>query len=113
MSKVKFEKLELLYLGNNDIADISVFNKVNFKGLKLLDLKQNHIANINSFDINIFQNLEELNLGHNNINSSLHSTTISLLKSSVSMFPNKMCVLNFIVKIFLFFMIKIINILFI
>ena len=84
LSKVKFEKLELLYLGNNDITDISVFEKVNFKGLKLLDLKQNHIANINSFDSNIFQNLEELNLGHNNINSSLHSTTISLLKSSVS-----------------------------
>ncbi len=83
-SKVKLEKLETLYLGNNDIIDITVFEKVNFKGLKLLDLKQNYIDNINSFNNNIFENLEELNLGHNNINSSLHSTTISLLKSTIS-----------------------------
>lgn len=82
--KVKFEKLETLYLGNNDIQDITVFEKVNFKGLKLLDLKQNHIENISLFDNNIFENLEELNLGHNNIDNSLHSTTITLLKSHIS-----------------------------
>ena len=47
LEKVKFEKLEILYLsGNYELSDINILEKVNFKELKELDLSWNNISDI-------------------------------------------------------------------
>ena len=44
LEKVKFEKLEILYLIANKITDINILEKVNFKNLKKLYLCNNRIS---------------------------------------------------------------------
>ena len=43
LEKIKFDKLEILWLSSNHIPDISVLEKVNFKNLKSLGLAMNKI----------------------------------------------------------------------
>ena len=46
---MNFKELKELYLRNNDISDIKVFEKVKFDKLEILDLSKNNIDNcINS-----------------------------------------------------------------
>ena len=61
------EKLEILLLNNNKIADISVLEKVKFEALKELNLSKNIIANIKVLAKVKFDKLEILDLGNNQI----------------------------------------------
>ena len=46
LEKVKFKKLDKLWLGNNKITDINILEKVNFKELIKLNLTNNNIFDI-------------------------------------------------------------------
>ena len=47
LEKIKFEKLEELELGGNNILNIDIFEKINFKELKQLGLSKNKFSDIN------------------------------------------------------------------
>ena len=60
LAKVKFNKLEKLYLGGNEISNnINILENVNFQELKKLDLRDNNITGI--------KELENVNLKFKNI----------------------------------------------
>ena len=67
LKNFKCEKLEILYLNKNKIADISVLEKVNFIKLKTLNLTDNIISNIKVLEKVKFQELEVLDLSNNQI----------------------------------------------
>ena len=67
LSKVKFEKLEILSLNNNKIADIDVLGEVNFKKLNVLYMNYNNISDIKVLEKAKFDNLEILSLNNNKI----------------------------------------------
>ena len=63
-------KLNSLYLSNNKITDMTVFNQENiFGNLINLDLSYNNIININILTDCNFPNLEKLDLSHNEISN--------------------------------------------
>ena len=67
---MKFEKLEVLYLGSNKISNINVLEKVNFKELKKLYLSYNkNIPDIKVLTKINFEKLEVLMLDSNNISN--------------------------------------------
>ena len=59
LAKIKFKDLNKLYLGSNEISDISVLEKVNFKGLKELNLSYNKISDISVLEKVNFKELKE------------------------------------------------------
>ena len=67
LEKVKFEKLEKLFLDNNKIYDINVLSKVRLKELKELYLNGNNISNIEILEKVNFPNLQILDLSCNKI----------------------------------------------
>ena len=67
LAEAKFDKLEELNLGNNNIWNINDLEKMNFKELKKLQLYNNDIENIKVLEKVKFDKLEELNLGFNDI----------------------------------------------
>ena len=67
LEKAKFEKLEILDLGNNDIEDINILEKVNFNELKELYLYNNKIFDLKVLSIVKLQKLEILSLSDNSI----------------------------------------------
>ena len=62
LEKVKFEKLEKLYLSENKIVDINILENVNFKELNELDLSGNTISDIKVLEKVKFEKLEKLDL---------------------------------------------------
>jgi len=67
LENAKFEKLEILNLGNNKIFYINILEKVNFKGLKELYLYNNIISDIKVFENVKFYELKILDLSYNKI----------------------------------------------
>ena len=67
LEKIKFEKLEKLYLDNNKISDISILEKVRYKELKELCLNGNNITNIEILEKVNFPKIEALDLSCNKI----------------------------------------------
>ena len=78
---MKFEKLEILNLGGNEISDINILEKVKFKELKELDLYSNNISDIKVLENVKFEKLEKLNLSWNNIDLAKNNSIILKLKS--------------------------------
>ena len=67
LSKLKYNKLQILYLDNNLISDINVFADVNFPLIEEIDLSKNSISDINVLSKVKFNELKELYLCDNNI----------------------------------------------
>ena len=67
LSKLKYNKLKILYLDNNLISDINVFADVNFPLIEEIDLSKNVISDINVLSKVKFNELKELYLCDNNI----------------------------------------------
>ena len=78
----KFENLQKLDIGNNEISDINILGKVNFLRLKELYLFHNNISDIRVFEKVKFERLEILNLGDNKISDikAIEKTNIKGLK---------------------------------
>ena len=73
LENVKFEKLEKLNLGWNEISNnINILKNVNFKELKVLDLKGNNISDISVLEDVKFEKLEKLYLGTNKISNNIN-----------------------------------------
>ena len=68
LALIDFSNLEQLWLSNNNILDISIFEKLNYKNLQKLDLSNNNISNINAFENVNFNNLKNLWINNNIIN---------------------------------------------
>ena len=83
--KVKYEKLEKLFLNFNNISDIDILEKINWKELKELRLDNNVITDIKVFDKIRFEKvkLTNLYLVNNKIDFNKYSKTISLLYSKI------------------------------
>ena len=69
LENAKFEKLEILNLGNNKISDINILERVKLKELKELYLYENNISDIKVLQNIKFEKLEILNLGNNKISN--------------------------------------------
>ena len=67
LEKFKFNKLEKLDIGSNEISDINILENVNFKELKELHLYYNNISDIKVLEKVKFEKLEKLNLSFNPI----------------------------------------------
>ena len=72
---IKFNKLIILDLSQNNILNINALEKVNFSELRRLNLSENKISDINTLEKIDLKNLEELDLSENNI------TDINTLKN--------------------------------
>ena len=85
--KVKFEKLEILNLSSNfKISDINILENVNFNELKELDLSSNNISDIKILEKIKFEKLELLDLKINKIDTNEFKSTINNLKSRYKLF---------------------------
>ena len=81
MSKVDFKVIKELYLSNNKISNITVFQNVIFPNLRLLSLKENQILNINvltKVDNNNFPKLQKILLDNNKISDINELSKIKL-----------------------------------
>ena len=73
LKKVRFEKLEILNLGHNNISNnINILENVNFKELKELNLNSNNISDIEVLKRVKFEKLEILNLEENKITNDVN-----------------------------------------
>ena len=69
LNLVEFNQLQILWLNNNNISDISVLEKAKFIRLKELSLFDNNISDISVFEKVKFLQLEGLNLNNNKISN--------------------------------------------
>ena len=67
LSKINFKNLTKLYLDNNNISVIKIFEKEIFEQLEILNLGSNNISDINILEKVKFNNLKGLYLDNNNI----------------------------------------------
>ena len=65
LENAKYEKLEIINLGENKIFDINILEKVKFKELKVLYLYSNNITDIKVLENVKYEKLEILSLGNN------------------------------------------------
>ena len=72
-----------LFLNNNKIIDINIFENVNFKELKKLSLYNNNISDIKVLEKVKFEKLELLDLSDNEISESENKLIISKLESAI------------------------------
>ena len=86
------DSLEELYLDNNKIYDISVFNSNNFTNLKILFLSNNTISNISPLKFILINSCQILSLEHNkiqninlfkDINNFVHLKDLSLRSNQI------------------------------
>ena len=83
LENIQFNKLEKLYLGNNEISDINKLEKVNFKELKELYLN-NNISDIKILEKLNFEKLETLSLDNNKIKDFDIINKINIKKKIIS-----------------------------
>ena len=72
LEKAKFDNLEVLNFGLNNISNINILEKVGFKELKELYLNFNKISDIKILSKLKLQKLEILHLGDNNISNNIN-----------------------------------------
>ena len=81
LEKFDFKELKELNLSENQISDIKILEKVNFKELKKLDLSYNNISDIEVLEKVKFEKLEEMGLTGNEIDLAKNELIILKLKS--------------------------------
>ena len=93
LETTKFDNLKILKLGYNQIEDINILKNLRFKGsLTNLYLANNKIKDIsvfNNFDQAGFDNLNTLTLAKNQITGSNNQKIIAILKSKLKEFTYK------------------------
>ena len=85
LENIKFDKLEKLFLNNNEILDINILEKSNFKELKELYLNNNNISDITILEKLNFEKLETLSLDNNKIKDFNIINKINNKKNIISM----------------------------
>ena len=80
---MKFDKLEILNLGWNQISYIKVLEKVKFDKLEILNLGWNQISDIKVLEKVKFDKLKKLYLFWNRISEKENETIIEKLKSKL------------------------------
>ena len=80
LALIDFSNLEQLWLSNNNIIDISIFEKLNYKNLQKLDLSNNNISNINALENVNFNNLKYLWINNNIINDISVFSRVKFIK---------------------------------
>ena len=80
LALIDFSNLEQLWLSNNNIVDISIFEKLNYKNLQKLDLSNNNISNINALENVNFNNLKNLWINNNIINDISVFSRVKFIK---------------------------------
>ena len=80
LALIDFSNLEQLWLSNNNIVDISIFEKLNYKNLQKLDLSNNNISNINALENVNFNNLKNLWINNNIINDISVLSRVKFIK---------------------------------
>ena len=73
-------------MSRNKISDIRVLEKVKFEKLEYLYLGDNNISNINKLEKVNFEELKELNLYFNEIDKEIYFSIINDLKSKIKNF---------------------------
>jgi len=80
LALIDFSNLEQLWLSNNNIVDISIFEKLNYKNLQKLDLSNNNISNISALENVNFNNLKNLWINNNIINDISVFSRVKFIK---------------------------------
>jgi len=100
MSKIKFEGLKKLYLGYNNISNITPLENITFNQLEILDLSNNRITDINPLENIKFNELKELYLSCNNISNLKVFEKVKLEKLEIiDLADNKIIDIDFLEKV--------------
>ena len=90
LSKFRFGRLQQLYLGKNNISDISLFAKMHLNDLQKLSLANNAIVDISCLDKLNFTELKELYLYNNYISDITVLAKVKFKKlEKLSLFSNE------------------------
>ena len=94
LAKIKFNKLRMLDLSDNQIIEISLLEKLNLEKLIILNLSFNQISDINVLERVNFKELRELHLVNNIISDINVLKRVKFEKLEILNFGNQYKLLN-------------------